>query len=1388
MTSHNTTHSIGHLTFNLADIHGSAMPIANEPLNHVVYKVVLPAIERVFNDLGLRNIDLVVDDVVIDDIEIPAAALDVSDYGSTEKNKRFERQFYVVLKNTIEKKIGVLKRSQQLSEKQKIWLANVFKNANKRALTEHWKTLFCDQKSGFLIWLFTALQSQKNRRFVAKDLSNEMLVNILELLDPVNATFVIRLIGQANVFSGVGTDKITDNLKDHKNKVDTAIKVKSNPHNIHARKQLVEFSLAYLTCERGGMFNKKSYLRSVLRQMARHHNQNISTVCQNIHLELASVTMDADIKTHLLEIVNTEYAESKGFTEITEFTENVEFKESTESKNHFNEHDNQKHQITTKIHTQASQRDKQQYAKHAGDIQTLSPLLHQLIKHWTSDGLVVKEVLYDDISDTNLSHSFGITALSRAIDSALNGAPKTLRKLLLASSDRPSLIGQLCRALPASLLHRLAHAINPTVYLNFGNHGRLLQRLLQDAGFNAASGLKSTLYWQACLHYLFHYADANYFSIDELLVFLLNQVQKETGQIKSAVAQKCLQSLSALPLNHIKSSAEIDVSLILKSYCRKTLQHTKQNESKWAQSTVSESERDEPELSSPHDKDQQLLASTLQKLEIALLSGKWHIEVQHWAILNNQAQPALENVLYKHLKRSTSRRFFIESIPIEAQYGLLTVLNPQASKAMQSIWRFSDSISLLFDIQTTQGKGYDRRDPKAYFSQHNTAGQTPPSSTTNPTLSYVLKEFVLSYLVNDRGSEFNQRSFARSTLRQLSAHYNMHYDEVLAHCQAAAIDGSLPSVLKNQWMDVLGISRLSAIDKQSLVSVDQCSDSAEADKHRKRQSRGAKLYDTLWAMACGHNLIKENQWRIALQNLGAHHPHYLQRFVSELQTGAIALHRFVGRISAKSLQHLLNAVLNVTGHSNPRDGSGVRRAMDQYAAVSVNQILYYLTCIQSVLSGGVIDLQHIEAATFKRHSALDTRTQNLGSKNHPQSAIAAAVMGTRIHTKSTKQHSYADSLKQLQAVCSHADSARQFAHLSESDQLAVFNAVDARKTALLLPVSQLLRNALLGCGYPLNYQHINIWACQSLGRQLVQTASLANVDRFIQIKLQALLRLLKNTHSVGFDALQKNLLQRVLQIGALNKSATSVLAANINVTQVVDSVSSLKAFELLSDQPEIICSPDDASTKSETSEHLNKRVNMVPDEAMEATETREATEIIETIDSREPIPVSYAGIVAIAPYIPMLFDKLGLLEQQKFTQDLDKAKAFAVLHYLSTGINLSEQNTKVGLALHKLLCGLDINASPERIYTLSDEQKDVCNSLLAGVIQHWKALGNTTMEGLQEIFLQRSGVMVLDEEKGWMLSVESRPFDVLLDRLPWSYSTLKYQFMADAIYVEWRKS
>ena len=80
--------------------------------------------------------------------------------------------------------------------------------------------------------------------------------------------------------------------------------------------------------------------------------------------------------------------------------------------------------------------------------------------------------------------------------------------------------------------------------------------------------------------------------------------------------------------------------------------------------------------------------------------------------------------------------------------------------------------------------------------------------------------------------------------------------------------------------------------------------------------------------------------------------------------------------------------------------------------------------------------------------------------------------------------------------------------------------------------------------------------------------------------------------------------------------------------------------------------------------------------------------------------------------------------------------------------------------------------------------KTEANALLAAAIEHWAKLGSTSPTGLRESFLSRDG-KIARADSGYVLTVEQRAVDVLLDTLPWTLSIVRLPWMAGPLMVDW---
>lgn len=171
-----------------------------------------------------------------------------------------------------------------------------------------------------------------------------------------------------------------------------------------------------------------------------------------------------------------------------------------------------------------------------------------------------------------------------------------------------------------------------------------------------------------------------------------------------------------------------------------------------------------------------------------------------------------------------------------------------------------------------------------------------------------------------------------------------------------------------------------------------------------------------------------------------------------------------------------------------------------------------------------------------------------------------------------------------------------------------------------------------------------------------------------------------------------------------------------------------------------------------------------------------------TTPAERPPKAGDSGVVLLAPYIPMLFEKAGCTKAGTFKDNKSRKLAVALLNFTVYG---NYETPAVAQSVVKLLCGFDAEEKFEELPTLSDDQKALADSLLQGVITNWAALGHTSPDGLRASFLIRQGILNQGEE-GPTLSVENSAYDMLLDKLPWGYSTVKLSWMKTPLHVKWR--
>ncbi len=170
----------------------------------------------------------------------------------------------------------------------------------------------------------------------------------------------------------------------------------------------------------------------------------------------------------------------------------------------------------------------------------------------------------------------------------------------------------------------------------------------------------------------------------------------------------------------------------------------------------------------------------------------------------------------------------------------------------------------------------------------------------------------------------------------------------------------------------------------------------------------------------------------------------------------------------------------------------------------------------------------------------------------------------------------------------------------------------------------------------------------------------------------------------------------------------------------------------------------------------------------------------DNFDFRE-IYIENSGLVILWPYLGKFFKNIKLSNEGEFVNEYSAMRAVHLLQYLVTDKCEFPEHL---LPLNKLLCGRDVSRPISNTFEISDYERDECEKLLSTVIKHWSALRNTSIEGFKATFLQRNGVLVR-EEACWLLRVERKTYDMLIDVLPWGISMIKLSWMKTLLNVEW---
>ncbi|WMJ07957.1 contractile injection system tape measure protein [Nitrosomonas sp. sh817] len=538
-----------------------------------------------------------------------------------------------------------------------------------------------------------------------------------------------------------------------------------------------------------------------------------------------------------------------------------------------------------------------------------------------------------------------------------------------------------------------------------------------------------------------------------------------------------------------------------------------------------------------------------------------------------------------------------------------------------------------------------------------------------------------------------------------------------------------------------------------------------------------------------------------LQQLSIKHPQQLQHFYQDLRRGRYDL--TAAHLRVEDLRSLIEGLLQTETATSDADHQLFLQSIDQRAVRITgitDQRAYYRKVLEAMLQNREIDVEAI--ATAVQRDADSGGTESKETPGDTQAAMAEAE-AAKPRKADPPQTALTDSApeRQLEAVYAAAyrkllSGLQQAGLLQETGRPSV---TGMRVTELRQRLRELLSSMeldeLAGKLPPALVLEIIYWlqpqAARIVESLLSHGAELHEVADLEVTRNQAQWRYRLQRAAIAGCLMQEDqAFEPATYLRALARAVSDGTAPEQVLLAWHEKLEQIKAYGALHAMLQHMISQSAATPgfHEESGGIQRQEVGGAAAElsAHQASPPVNWDSLMKTSrygDIYEEIFIDNAGMVLAAPYLPRLFTLLELVDDGVF---VDRQAAERAAHLLQFLVNGQSQSPEYQLTLNKILCGITTGIPICRGIEINNREQETIEGLLRGMIQNWKTVGNTSISGLRETFLQRKGVLQLKEDGLWYLTVEPGVFDMLLDSLPWSFSVIKHAWMERAVHVTWR--
>ena len=191
-------------------------------------------------------------------------------------------------------------------------------------------------------------------------------------------------------------------------------------------------------------------------------------------------------------------------------------------------------------------------------------------------------------------------------------------------------------------------------------------------------------------------------------------------------------------------------------------------------------------------------------------------------------------------------------------------------------------------------------------------------------------------------------------------------------------------------------------------------------------------------------------------------------------------------------------------------------------------------------------------------------------------------------------------------------------------------------------------------------------------------------------------------------------------------------------------------------------------------------------EELKITKVGDCSSAEEQVEFPEVLFIGNAGLCLFSPWLPRLFVMLDYLDKERrnFKDDASRIRAVFLLQHLA--YPEEKDYRELELAFNRLLVALPVHIPLPKRIELTHEEKQTADSLIEAAKANWPKLHGTSVSGFRQSFIVRDGRLEQQDEK-WLLTIENRAYDILLDSVPWSFRQIRFPWLKKCVQVVWHE-